>query len=562
VTSEDWLVLLLLAGAGLVTVLLMYRVIALIGRAIMLICRVVALTCYWIITFTYKAIKVMYMNSVYRVPPGKFGVQTRRFGRRRPDEPSSRVSVFGGPGPQAQVLKGNAYYLLPPFLYEVKCVDQIYIKPNTIGLVLAKAGKVADSGARLAPFVECDHFQDGAAFLRNGGCQGLQMQVLTTGHYDINPHIFDVITIDNVSAYPTLELGPQDLRQVTIEVGETGVAITHLGQTGNLDEDDVAPLVSGHDSFQFPWAFLANGGQLGVQSQTLSAGGHYTINPLFAHVVKIPTKELVLEWSKVSKKETNLDVSLAQIDLDVQGYHVRLNMKQTLRIPKQTAPGLVCRYGDQGRLGQSGRTPVQQFVEKVLATIVNAYFLRIAARCTILEFITKYDEIGVELDREVSRALAGHGVEARITALEDFDCEPDDMNVLRRNIALERHRLNVLEASLANTRVEADIEMLKVQVESSRRKLELVTIQGLVELLGPQQVAMERVLAEWSKMGVPQTLAVGGSDDVASSILQAMPFSQARDMLLAMATESGRQLANASNGRPKAVDPAGEDDED
>jgi hypothetical protein len=503
---------------------------------------------------SYAAIKGM-----RRVESGQIGLQTRHLIRRRPGEYSSRVSALGGPGPQADVLRGNAYYFRPAFLYDIEYVNQTYIKPRTIGLVQAKTGKIAPPGARLAPFTECDHFQDGAAFLGNGGCQGLQMQVLNTGHYDINPHIFDVITIDNVDDHPTLGLCPDDLHEIKIDVGETGVVITHLGATGKLDQAGVAPHVVGHNSFECPWAFLDNGGQLGVQSETLPAGGCYAINPLFAHVVKIPTRNLVLEWSEAAKKESNLDVGLEQIELDVQGYTVRLNMKQTLRIPKETAPGLVCRFGDQGRQSRIGqRTPVQQFVEKELATTVTAYFRKISARTQVLEFITKYDEIGVELSREVRDALAVHGIEAGVTSLDDFECEPEDMNELRRAIALARHKVVALNARLASGRLEAELEQIGLEVEAARRKLELVQIQGLVELLGPAQVATERVLAEWSKMGVPQTIAIGGNDDLASSILHTMPFSQTRDMLLAMAQESGKQLGQASAERQHAIEPVGE----
>jgi hypothetical protein len=43
-------------------------------------------------------------------------------------------------------------------------------------------------------------------------------------------------------------------------------------------------------------------------------------------------------------------------------------------------------------------------------------------------------------------------------------------------------------------------------------------------------------------MGVPQTIVSGANDEMAKSILEAMPFTQARDMLLTMAGESGRHL--------------------
>jgi hypothetical protein len=323
------------------------------------------------------------------------------------------------------------------------------------------------------------------------------------------------------------------------------VVITHLGARVE-DPSGVGRRVPGHNSFAYPWLFLANGGQLGVQSETLPAGGFYAINPWFAHVVKIPARNLILEWTRAPKTWANPDVSLDQIVLDVQGYTVRLDMRQILRIPEEAAPRLVRRFGDTVRLGRDNeRTPVQEFVEKELAATVSGYLRKVSARYQILEFITRYDELNVELSREVRDALALNGIEAVATTLDMFECEPEDLNELRRSIALERHKVASLEAMLATSRLSAEIERTEIDLEAARRRLELVQVHGLVELLGPQQVATERFLAELAKMSVPHTIVGGGNDEMAESILQAMPFTQARDMLLAVAGESGSNLGKA-----------------
>lgn len=54
----------------------------------------------------------------------------------------------------------------------IQRASQTWVPQGTIGLVVAKAGRVSPAGTRLAPFVECDFFQDGEAFLRNGGHRG------------------------------------------------------------------------------------------------------------------------------------------------------------------------------------------------------------------------------------------------------------------------------------------------------------------------------------------------------------------------------------------------------
>ena len=52
---------------------------------------------------------------------------------------------------------------------------------------------------------------------------------------------------------------------------------------------------------------------------------------------------------------------------------------------------------------------------------------------------------------------------------------------------------------------------------------------------------MERVLAEWVKAKVPQIIS-GADGNIAQGLLQVMPFTQVRDMLLAMAENSGNDL--------------------
>jgi hypothetical protein len=139
----------------------------------------------------------VYVGSTgrHRVPPGMVGLVTKQFGRRRPDD-DPRVSVFGAAGMQAWTFGANTVYWLPRFLYKVNYVPQVYVPNGTIGVVVAKAGAVRAPGSPLAKYVECDYFRDGAQFLKGGGEQGRQQQVLASGFYDINTELFEVITID------------------------------------------------------------------------------------------------------------------------------------------------------------------------------------------------------------------------------------------------------------------------------------------------------------------------------------------------------------------------------
>lgn len=485
----------------------------------------------------------------YRVPVGKIGIVIRLHGRRHQGEVSRHVSVLDSPGPQAKVLRSGQEGFLTPGLYDIKYVDQVHVKRGTIGLVDAKEGYARQDA--LAPFVECDHFQDGEAFLAGGGQRGLQMQVLPEGDYDINPHIFNVITTENVDQYSDLGLKGSDLYATAVNAGETGVVVTHTGAVKTTNSSTAALRVPGHHCFRDPWRFLANGGQLGVQEETLPSGGRYLINPVFAHVVRVPTREIELEWTRDPKTEANFDASLEQVELDVEGHKVRLELTQTLRIPERAAPGLVLRFGDEH--ARNGGHPVQQFVGKVLANTVTAYFQKISAHEKILDFITKYDQIGTALTQELDDAISASGAVPVKTQLGAYSVEPDDINKLRQDIAHKKHEINLREADAAVRRAQNQIDKERLEVEAERLRLELIKTQGEVEMFGPEAVLYLRLVEKMTQMQVPGTI-VGG--DVAEA-MRSLPFSQVSELLknIGGASDERRRL-NAPPG------PEGDQDDD
>ncbi|WP_051772833.1 SPFH domain-containing protein [Saccharothrix sp. NRRL B-16314] len=494
--------------------------------------------------------------GVRTVPSGQVGVVTKVFDTRpRRPEDDPRVSFLDAAGPQARLLHGNTRTWLVPWLYRVELVPQTYVPSGTIGVVVAKAGVARPPDSSIAQHVECDHFQDGERFLRDRGQQGRQLEVLPSGFYDINPVLFEVITVHTPEAMAREGLTAQALAEIEIEIGETGVVVTHFGAKPHLV--DVGPPVDGHRSFQLPWVFLAGGGWRGVQRETLDEGGRYTLNPWFAHVVEVPTRVLILEWTKDKKTTSNLDISLGQVVLDVQGYTVRLDMKQTVRIPATAAPGIVRNFGLGGQGEAGGRSSVQEFVKKELAATVDAYFRRISSRYRIQEFITRYNEVCNELAGEVRQALDRTGVDAITTTLENFECDEPEINDMRRQIAVQQESVKLEEAKLAELRarkaseeVRNETALQQVKVEEERRRLDFVELKMLVELLGPEHVTVERVLAQWVKVNVPQY--IGGSDVM--GMLQSMPMAQTRDIMAMIKNVAARaepdpsELTSGNNG--------------
>ncbi|WP_327010943.1 SPFH domain-containing protein [Dactylosporangium sp. NBC_01737] len=486
------------------------------------------------------------VKGMHHVPDRMVGIEYRRFGRNVQDR--YRVSVYGSAGPQAVTLAANRWYWRPPWLATVRFVPQTFVPDGTIGLVTSLGGPVRPLDRRLCRYVECDYFQDGRRFLLSGGEQGRQLGVLPGGaYYAINTELFAVFTVLTLAEGPVhpdaARLTEADLREVDVPVGSTGVVITQHGTPPSDAPDAVNPVIPGHDSFRLPWVFLANGGHLGVQEETLHGGSRYAINPWFARVVLIPTRELYLEWTnKATKTAGNLDSALEQIVVNIEGHVLSLEMSQILRIPARAAPRLVRRFGEADNQPEPAGSisvkpaPVQRFVERVLGAAVAGYFTALVGRYTILQFMEEYENVRLELQHQVTEALAEWDVIAGLTVLAEFESKDEEINNLRRRRVQAREQGAISEFTLEHTRTDMAAERLRIEMEGRRHAAEL---REMIELLGPQQVAIERVAAQLARMPVPQY--IGGGGDLAQQILGLMPFTNARDML-------GQLIANHKDG--------------
>ncbi|MEX5712555.1 SPFH domain-containing protein [Parafrankia sp. FMc6] len=495
--------------------------------------------------------------GLIKVPPGQVGVVRVRFAPSHPDDARRRVKVHGSPGVQAELLKADWLYFRPPVLYQISRRERTRVPPGTIGVVVARDGETAPVHEALSRHVECDSFQDGRAFLRNGGQKGRQPAVLPVGEYDINPELFDVVTVETIGS-GRYGLTENDLREIDVQVGTAGVVIVRVGQMYDDSNAAVAPRVPGHRSFQYPWAFLENGGCQGVQEETLPGGGSYQINPWFARVVLIPTRVLVLEWSRKRQEESRFDSALDQIVVNVGGFPIRFDMQQTIQIPARAAPRLVSQFGEQEKHpvepddDVTRPAPVRRFVERVLGTTAEGYFLSTASEYKVLDFLNSHNEVRLEVEQKVRQALDEWDIEAVRTTLGEFE-PPANLDEIRRAIASEREHARIHRHELENARIKAEI--VRVQAESEAvakgirstaeaehiQKLAAAELEARIQLLGQDVVAMELLLAQLSKMNVPTY--VGGD---ATALLQHMPLEAAREMINnAIARVQQKEVAGA-----------------
>ena len=215
---------------------------------------VVVIIVLWILTKAFVNVK---SNQIAIIERKYFGKEMQE-GRT--------VALKGEVGIQAEIM-GPGLHLLIPFIQNAKKANYIKIEEHQIGIVEAITGKPIPSGKILADDVECNLFQDGEAFLKNGGQKGKQIQILPPGEYRINTYLFKV-----------------EVKSATvIAPNEVGIVDAIAGEPIPPGKIMAAPVEC--NLFQDAKTFLSNGGQKGPQLQILTPGT-YRINTYLFNVDK------------------------------------------------------------------------------------------------------------------------------------------------------------------------------------------------------------------------------------------------------------------------------------
>jgi regulator of protease activity HflC (stomatin/prohibitin superfamily) len=277
-------------------------------------------------------------------------IEQRYFGR---DMANGRtVALKGEVGVQARVL-APGLHLLIPFVQIPKKYPLLVIGNEQMGLVTAITGAPIPEGQFMADHVECDHFKDGEAFLKNGGQAGPQIAVLSPGEYRINPYLFNVSVVaapfvaqgqiavveaiagktitpgrimadsvecnlfedgvkflkNNGQKGPQVEILPPGIRRINtylfklkyynavVVPGGSICLVTSMDGVQIPDGRLLADKTEGHFNFQKGDVFLKNGGQKGRQIQHLMPGT-YRINPLL-FLISNPVPQIQIGSSEV-----------------------------------------------------------------------------------------------------------------------------------------------------------------------------------------------------------------------------------------------------------------------
>ncbi|TAE62057.1 MAG: flotillin family protein, partial [Bacteroidetes bacterium] len=140
---------------------------------------------------------------------------------------------------------------------------------------------------------------------------------------------------------------------------------------------------------------LVSRGQKGVWAEPLGPG-KYPINPYIMRVEMVPTTNLVLNWATARTESHQLDKHLSTITVrSKDGFPFNLDVSQIIHIPMNEAPKVIARFGNMNNL-----------VSQVLEPTIGNYFRNSAQDADVIAFLTS------RKDRQDSaRSHIGHVLE-------------------------------------------------------------------------------------------------------------------------------------------------------
>ena len=326
----------------------------------------------------------------------------------------------GQKGRQSAILTAGFYRINPVLFRVVPNIAMTKIGSDKVGIVTVMDGAPMPTGQMAAkPVGTHEDFQNPAAFIRSGGCRGLQEQIILAGNYNINPWF--------------AEIEQSDLYEVPI--GYVGVVVSFVG-------DDVSD-ISGD---QFTHGNIVRKGGKGVWDEPLYPGKH-PLNSRIMKVEAVPTTNIVLNWASARSEAHKLDEKLSTITVRSQdGFNFTLDVSQIINIGATKAPWVISRVGS-----------VRNLVNQVLEPIVGNYFRNSAQNYSVLDFLSNRAGRQQEARQHITDAIREYDVQSVDTLIGDITPPPELMHTLTaRKIADEQRKTFQIEEQAQRTRQELE----------------------------------------------------------------------------------------------------------
>ena len=325
------------------------------------------------------------------------------------------LTKHGKKGPQIEILRPGIYRINPR-LFIVTVEPRIHIEEDQIGIVASSDGTPLPAGYVISPAPTADHkyYQDGKAFIENGGYRGVQLETLQPGTYYINPLLFNVSIIDKCVVPPGY---------VAVIVSNTGLELEHgVFKT----EPDLGK--STHDESEK--LLITDKLQRGILVDPVAPGA-YNLNTLAYRPILVPISAITVDWAaeeqfrmagsanedlsfqvsgQVGKsvlKETVADTSksgeffkFSQLEVITKdGFHLQVDVRIVIRVEPKDASFVIARFGS-----------VQNLIQQIVHPLIDASFRNEAGNKDALNFISDRVELQQGAHDKAVEVFAKHHV--------------------------------------------------------------------------------------------------------------------------------------------------------
>ena len=446
------------------------------------------------------------------IPSGRIGLLLARDGNELPTgqilarkvdcdsyQDAAKFLINGGSkGRQAAILQAGTYRI-NTYLFEVTITEITTIHDNMVGVVTTMDGIQINQG-QIAGKVVAGHnnFQDGNAFLNEGGSRGLQEQVILSGSYALNPWFARV----------------EEVKMTEIPIGYVGVVISYVGEDGK----DLS-------GTEFKHGNIVAKGCKGVWAEPFGPG-KYPINPYIMRVELVPTTNLVLNWATARTESHQLDKNLSTITVrSKDGFPFNLDVSQIIHIPNTEAPKVIARFGNMINL-----------VSQVLEPTIGNYFRNSAQDSDVIAFLGTRKERQESARSHIGTVLEQYNVYGVDTLIGDIVPPESLMKTLTdRKIAEEQKVTYDTQKMAQETRQALEKETAIADIQKDIVKAD----QGVVIAKRIADAAVEKATGEANSV----RLQSNAESDKMKIIAQAE--AQRTKMLAEANSEQVRLMANA-----------------
>ncbi len=473
-------------------------------------------------------------------------------------------------GPQIEILPPGTYRI-NPYLFHIEKQASIQIAENEVGIVVANDGDTITSGQILGKQIQQhNHYQNGAAFLENGGQKGPQIEILLPGTYRINTKLFNV----NLTS------------ATVIPAGKVGLVTAETGRPLETAEY-VASSVSGHQNYQDGSAFLEHGGQRGPQYDLLKPGTYY-VNPLMfkvnldevLHVERggvavivsnvgkepsvekdvnnsaenkgieryvvssgcrgiqrevlgpgiyylnklahtpyiIPTTNITIDWASDKSQESNLQTNRIPRVLDPlsivskDGFQMTVEVKVIIRILPEQAPHMLARIGT-----------VDNLIEHVIHPLIDSSFRNQASSSEAMKFMQDRHIEQSKAEEHVAGELAKYHVECVSVLICQIKL-PDRLMETMTNKVVASQQMAMYDAQqeaegrrkeMEKTKAQADSQPnlvkaeIDVQIASQQKQQQIILAEGKSQATKLEQEGVAAGIEAVGRAEAEKTRAIG-----------------------------------------------------